>query len=180
MKKILLAVSTVAALVMAGTTYAVPAPDGATVTVRGMVTGGTCDVKVNNGAEIGLEDAEKVDFTANNTIVKEQSFNIDILNCAAGTVGDNITFIQDSTLVDISTGYLLNKQGTGGAKGVEVALKNGSTVLKLNTVQSIDYTLDATTLSAQIPLKVGYISSDITAIATGPVLSRVQFMVNYS
>lgn len=180
MKKCLLALSAIAALVMAGTVYAVPASDGATITVRGLVTGGTCDIKVNNGAEIGLDDAQKADFTANDTIIHEQPFNIDILNCATGTVGDNITFIQDSTLVDISTGYLLNKQGRDGAKGVEIALKNGSTVMKLNTVQSIDYTLDATTLSAQIPLKAGYIASDITAITTGPVLSRVQFMVNYS
>ncbi|WP_052284460.1 fimbrial protein [Kluyvera genomosp. 1] len=182
MKKALLGLS-VAVLLASGSALAEETvtygQDLSTITVRGTVTSGTCQIAVNNGASVVLDEIETAKFVANSTPYNATAFAIKFSECPADVKTGTIKFVSQGTDIDAITGYLNNstKPDNHGAPGVQVALESSdSTVLKLDA-DSLDVTLDNG--AGALGMYAAYVATDTTKVGPGVVNSMVTFTVDY-
>ncbi|MCE9890174.1 type 1 fimbrial protein [Kluyvera intermedia] len=183
MKKVLFGMSMLAALVASGSALAEEAvtygQDLSTITVRGTVTSGTCQIAVNSGAAVVLDTIETAKFVANSTPYYATPFAIEFTGCPVAVKTGTIKFVSQGTDIDAMTGYLNNstKPENQGAPGVQVALESAdSTVLKLDA-DSLDVTL--TDGAGKLAMNAAYVATDTTKVGPGVVNSMVTFTVDY-
>lgn len=181
MKKALLGMSVAATLLVSGSTLAAApfAQDGGSISVKGMVTSGTCNISVNGGTSIALETALKADFVNNDEVIHQQGFTIGFTGCDETIAKATLKFINDGSEIDSTTGYLINSNGSAGAKSVQVALEDKTgAVLKLNE-SGTNVETEIASGSGTMQLSAGYVTNNKDAVTNGAVDALVRFSVDY-
>lgn len=116
-----------------------------TITVNGRVVAQPCTVSTTS-ATVDLGDLYTFSLVSAGAASAWQSVSLELTSCPVGTSTVTATF---SGTAD-STGYYAN-QGTAGNLQLELQDSAGNT---LNTGATTSVTVDDTTLSATVPLKV--------------------------
>lgn len=180
MKKLVLAVSIVSALVSVS---AAQAASTGTITFNGLLTANTCDVAVAGqaaDASVVLPTISINQLAAATQTAGRTSFDMALTNCA-GTLQTASAFFESGSSVNVSTGRLRNM--TGSATNVELQLRDGSSASQAiiqagnaNQVANTTY-VDVSSGNATLPYAVEYYATGATE--AGTVVSNVVYSIQY-
>lgn len=180
MKKLVLAVSIVAALVSVS---AAQAASTGTITFNGLLTANTCDVSVAGqtaDATVVLPTISINQLTAATKTAGRTGFDMALTNCA-GTLQTASAFFEAGSSVDVTTGRLHNMTGT--ATNVDLQLRDGTSASQAviqagntNQVTNTSY-VDVSSGTATLPYAVEYYANGATT--AGTVISNVVYSIQY-